>query len=259
MTFLAGSCTGSREFLYSDFEKELMQRRIVENLEGKEEFLVTDKKIKPLKNREYYWYRAGAVNHTRSNYAGKLLDGVYTRFYEDHSLREKGDFKKGIKNGIWYHWHPDGKISKKETFNSNGSLHGYYAVLDEKGDLIYRGHYRNGLKQGMWVDYTAEDTLYYKRGMIKDSKAVPGILNRIFKNKDTLSNDTGKIKDSLRSGLFKRIFQKGDTGKTKKKKGKDDSEKSSKKKNTSKESGKEGFLEKLFKKKSKESKAKKGV
>lgn len=247
--FLVGSCAGSREFLSSDFEKELMQRRTLENLEGKEEFLITDKQVKPLKNREYYWYRAGKVNRSEGNYAGKLLDGVYTRFYEDHSIREKGDFKNGIKTGTWLHWYPNGEISKKESFNNDGNLHGYYAVLDENGDLVSRGYYRNGQKQGRWVDYTNQDTLYYKRGEIKKSKIRDGLLNRIFKKKDSLSIDTEKLKDTLRPGFFKRLFQKGDQEKTKKEKGKNSIKKLPEKSKNSKKSGKEGFLYKLFKKK----------
>lgn len=58
----------------------------------------------------YYWYSAGAVHQTQGGYSGKLLDGQYTEYYLDRSLKQQGSFKKGLKVGLWKNWAENGAL-----------------------------------------------------------------------------------------------------------------------------------------------------
>lgn len=58
----------------------------------------------------YYWYSAGAVHQTQGGYSGKLLDGPYTEYYLNRSLKQQGVFKKGLKVGIWKNWAENGTL-----------------------------------------------------------------------------------------------------------------------------------------------------
>jgi hypothetical protein len=58
----------------------------------------------------YYWYSAGAVHQTQGGYSGKLLDGQYSEYYPDRNLKQQGNFKKGLKVGLWKNWADDGTL-----------------------------------------------------------------------------------------------------------------------------------------------------
>jgi hypothetical protein len=59
----------------------------------------------------YYWYGAGAIHSTQGGFGGKPLDGLYNEYYPDKNLKEQGQFKKGLKNGIWKSWNDDGTLA----------------------------------------------------------------------------------------------------------------------------------------------------
>ncbi len=67
---------------------------------------------KPKIDRIYYWYNANQIHATQGGFTGKLLNGNYTSFYPNKSLREQGDFEKGLKQGIWKNWDASGKLIK---------------------------------------------------------------------------------------------------------------------------------------------------
>jgi len=58
----------------------------------------------------YYWYGANEIHITQGGFSGKLLNGQYTEYYPNKSLKEQGLFKKGLKNGLWKSWNTDGLL-----------------------------------------------------------------------------------------------------------------------------------------------------
>lgn len=271
---IISSCISGREFLSEDIQDQLVKNKIVESQLGKEEFEVTDLKIKPKINRKYFWYRAGRIHSSVGGYNGLLINNEYKRFYENHDLLEKGTFKNGVKQGVWYLWHPNGNISEKLRYNNDGLLHGYYAMLDDSGDLITKGIYNKGKKHGKWIDYQENDTLRYSKGklLIKDSLIRPNLFQRIFKKKnDSLrkldsirrnerrlkSKNSLKINSSKKEknivkkkSFFKRLFNKDNKGKdiNKKSKAEENVTESSKilRKNEVKNQKKQNFFSRLF-------------
>jgi antitoxin component YwqK of YwqJK toxin-antitoxin module len=75
----------------------------------------TDPKIK--NDRYYYWYLNNMIHSTQGGYNGQLLNGHYIAFYPDKNLKEEGNFKRGLKDGVWKTWNRKGDISSLTTWN----------------------------------------------------------------------------------------------------------------------------------------------
>lgn len=73
------------------------------------------------RNVFYYWYSANAIHSTQGGYSGTLLNGSYNEYYLNKNIREQGNFKKGVKTGIWRSWDKDGMLTKMEKWK-NGVL-----------------------------------------------------------------------------------------------------------------------------------------
>jgi len=80
--------------------------------------------IQPVKNdpkirndRYYYWYFNKVIHSTQGGYTGQLLNGHYTAFYPDKNLKEDGNFKAGLKDGVWKTWSQKGDLTSVTTWN----------------------------------------------------------------------------------------------------------------------------------------------
>lgn len=181
------------------------------------EFYTTYKKSTPKEDREYFWYKGGAIHKTESGIAGELLHGDFQKFYHSNQLAEAGLYKNGLKQGQWKNWHENGTLQSQQGW-SDGQRDGRYSSYDKTGFLIETGNYRHGLKDGQWVNYISKDTLKYRRGLIrKDTPAATdtlgakrGFFARLFgKKKAADITDTAKAPDTTASGkpgFFKRLF-----------------------------------------------------
>ncbi|MEP6931848.1 MAG: hypothetical protein ABI850_17635 [Flavobacterium sp.] len=129
------------------------------------EFYTTDKKIKIKDHKVYFWFKGGAIHSAESGIAGTLLDDKFVKMYHSNQLAEQGQFKEGLKVGLWKSWHTNGII--ESTLNwKKGLQSGYYLRYDEKGVLAESGKYSKGLKTGKWIDFEKKDTLVYKKGTV---------------------------------------------------------------------------------------------
>jgi len=95
------------------------------------------KKIKTNDELLYFWYAARDIKHTRGAFEGKLLHGKYTMFYYNKDLLAKGEFKYGLKYGVWRSWYQGGEIKKKEKWHKGRIVgtayyYGYTGVLEKK-------------------------------------------------------------------------------------------------------------------------------
>jgi len=64
--------------------------------------------IKP--SLSYYWYSANTIHTSQGGFSGKLLNGLYTEYYTNKNLKEQGNFKKGLKDGVWKSWNEEGTL-----------------------------------------------------------------------------------------------------------------------------------------------------
>lgn len=130
---------------------------------------ITGESIKPDPERLYFWMKNRKVHTSQGDYAGHLLNGNYERFYEKGTLKEKGDFQYGLKEGMWKSWNEEQKLVSVHTY-SKGKKNGPFKVYED-GELIISGTYLNDDYNGkfMLYDDDAIEALVYKRGVVKDT------------------------------------------------------------------------------------------
>lgn len=129
------------------------------------EFYTTDKKIKIKDHKVYFWFKGGAIHSAEAGIAGTLLDDKFVKMYHSNQLAEQGQFKEGLKVGLWKTWHTNGIIEATENWKK-GLRYGDYLRYDDKGILAETGKYKKGVKTGVWINYEKKDTLVYKKGIL---------------------------------------------------------------------------------------------
>jgi antitoxin component YwqK of YwqJK toxin-antitoxin module len=119
-------------------------------------------KVKPQEGCTYYWYALNSIQQTESGFDGKLLHGEYKAFYLSNALKEWGQFRYGVKVGVWKNWYANGKVADECAYR-NGRRHGTFRGYDEEGRLVLEAHYRHGRLHGtMKRYYNGELTGKYK-------------------------------------------------------------------------------------------------
>jgi hypothetical protein len=133
------------------------------------EFYTTDKKVKPKTAKTYYWFKGGLIHEAQGGIAGDLLDDKFTKMYHSNQLAEQGQFKEGLRVGLWKTWHPNGVLSTTLSY-SKGLRSGKYFRYDENGNLIENGKFCSDLKTGKWTNVESKEITTYKKGVIVKKK-----------------------------------------------------------------------------------------
>ncbi|MNK23703.1 hypothetical protein D3C87_420010 [compost metagenome] len=191
------------------------------------EFYTTDASVFPEPEREYFWFKGGAIHNTEFGIGGEVLHKEYLKFYHSNQLAEAGKYNKGLKTGLWKTWFPNGGMHSK-AYWSDGQKDGSFFSYDETGFLVEQGKYKNNKKHGRWINFISKDTLKYKDGKVvikkikaqKDTlNAKPGFFKRIFSKKakkDSTIDPAVTAQDNMqqngtekkKEGFFKRMFSK---------------------------------------------------
>ena len=66
----------------------------------------------------YYWYSGNAIHITQGGFSGKPLNGLYNAYYLNKNLKQQGNFKNGLKTGLWKEWKDDGMMSGRHRWNN---------------------------------------------------------------------------------------------------------------------------------------------
>lgn len=122
----------------------------------------------------YYWYAANKIIDTQGGYDGKILMGTYTSFYLSGNLKERGDFKKGLKDREWTTWFENGKIQQIQSWK-RGLMTGQSKTFNDIGECVLLQHYKGGKLHGKVISFlndTIIDIKKYKHGteIIKKQK-----------------------------------------------------------------------------------------
>lgn len=261
-------------FLLFSFSENPSKKRISDTL-FRYEFYTTDKKPEAKPDKEYFWFKGGAIHNTEYGIGGDLLEGSYLKYYHSNQLAEAGKFKKGLKKGLWKSWFKNGVLQSKVNW-SDGQMDGNYYAYDHLGNLTETGKYKRNKKHGRWINYTNKDTLRYDRGILvvkkqKQSKTSKDSLNTnkpekgffsFLKKKDKPATDSLKraaanraipsaapVKKEDKPGFFKRLFTKKDKTEAKPKGNTKSVNQPAKKENT------DNFFKRLFTKKNKTQKS----
>ncbi|QOG02172.1 toxin-antitoxin system YwqK family antitoxin [Flavobacterium sp. MDT1-60] len=133
------------------------------------EFYTTDKKVKPKTAKTYYWFKGGLIHEAQGGIAGDLLDDKFTKMYHSNQLAEQGQFKEGLRVGLWKTWHSNGVLATTLSY-CKGLRSGKYFRYDENGNLVENGKFCSDLKTGKWTNVESKEITTYKKGVIVKKK-----------------------------------------------------------------------------------------
>ena len=140
--------------------------------------------FRPNKGVCYYWYRNGHIHFNTGNYSGNLLHGGFEKFSYSGSLKEKGNFKLGTKDGRWLFWNGRGETIKEELW--------------EKGFLKFRSTRQN-------------DTIiseFFRDNALR-RKIVSEAANRVISKEKCRDGILVPARRFSLSGVLKNVFKKG--------------------------------------------------
>lgn len=192
-------------FILLSFQNPNLPKKVSDK-EFRYEFFTKIKKIKTKKNFTYYWFKGGKIHLSEFGSTNELLHGKYVKYYLSNQLAEQGNFKNGLRIGLWKNWFENGKLAKIENY-SNGRRNGKFEDYNELGKLVRSGYYKNNKKHGTFIDFIKKDTIKYKNDSIKIKK----IKLKKEKNKNILpkENTPSKAKRNIWS-FFKKKNKKND-------------------------------------------------
>lgn len=87
-------------------------------------------------NKFYTWTKSQKIQTTQGGASGDLLNGEYSSYYKNNQLEEQGQYKRGLKHGIWIKWNEDGKMISRCKFK-NGQKSGHELVYNNEGVLLF--------------------------------------------------------------------------------------------------------------------------
>lgn len=178
--YLLAICLVSLSF--QSIERQL--KRIRYQGHDLEFYVIPNKSISPRKDRVYYWFSHGAVNHTIGDYQGALLDGEFAKYTSTYKLVEKGKFNYGLKEGVWKYWDSSGSLKEIIKFH-NGRRQGFYVKYDSLGNVEQNGRYSKDRKHKRWIDYKNQDTVFYNKGELLTPRFIDTSKTSFFKKLKT--------------------------------------------------------------------------
>jgi antitoxin component YwqK of YwqJK toxin-antitoxin module len=149
------------------------------------------KEVSAKPDRYYAWYGSNKITSTQGGYEGRLLHGTYISFYPDNNLKQKGQYKKGMKNKEWLSWYENGNIREISRWK-NGCRDGKQSSFDRKGNLTETAIYRSGKLNGKYVLFNegkAETVKKYKNGTERlakekrEKKKISARFKKLFRKK----------------------------------------------------------------------------
>ena len=112
-------------------------------------------------SKSYHWYSNNQLKITQGGFSGKLLHGIYTRYYLDNNLQEQGEFKMGLKTGHWNNWTDSGTLTNNINYRQ-GIAEGRFYKYDENGRVSEKGKYLHGKLNGKLIKYVGDSTQLIK-------------------------------------------------------------------------------------------------
>lgn len=157
-------------FILVSFSDPYMIKRISDK-NFRYEFYTTDKKIDPKTTKTYSWFKGGLIHEAQGGIGGDLLHDKFTKMYLNNQLAEQGEFKNGLRVGLWKTWHQNGVLATTQIW-SGGLRCGKYFRYDENGNLVENGKFSSNLKTGKWTNTESKEIITYRKGEIVKEKEI---------------------------------------------------------------------------------------
>jgi len=94
------------------------------------------KKDKVIDSKKYYWYNGDSILITKGGISGRVLDGLYTEYFPNKNLREKGEFVGGLKSGTWRYWNDEGELLATEKWKKGQKIERKQKTKKKKTELL---------------------------------------------------------------------------------------------------------------------------
>lgn len=133
--------------------------------------LLENKKVKPNRFIDYYWYYNNSIKVNQGGFEGKLLDGMYTVTNQKGGLIAKGNLKKGYRIGEWKSWNKNGDLATIYHWKKGRKNSSYQKFENKK--VTEKGSYKKGLLHGKITTYqndTVVKVQKYKDGKLIEKK-----------------------------------------------------------------------------------------
>lgn len=116
-----------------------------------------------LKNDLYYYsFHKGEILSIQGAVIGYALDGEFEKFDSSKKIRQRGQFKNGLKHGVWKKWDSNGNLIWSKSFRK-GKLHGKtYHFNNQNSEISKELNYCKGKKQGKGIEYSDGETFIVK-------------------------------------------------------------------------------------------------
>lgn len=187
----------SQESIAQSQLKDFSSRRSVKQDNMQMIFFVRDEdKIRPnsLKNDTWYhWFKSQKIMTTQGGADGLLLEGLFTAFFSNKQLAQKGKFKKGLKVRSWEYWRKDGTLKMTEKWRGGSLVQ--VKSHDEKG-VVFRIEKKSFGKNKI---YTKDSVWIYKHDELVNLKT--------YSSDDKLITKAN-YKNGVLNGTYK-MFEKG--------------------------------------------------
>jgi hypothetical protein len=136
------------------------------------EVYTSEKEIKTDDDKFYSWVKANIVHTTHGSYDGRLLHGTYVEYYNDNQLRQKGEFKDGLRTGEWKSWYENGVLKEKTNWKK-GKRSGRFHQYNNAGEETLNGKFDDDKWNGKvhLKDSSGKDsTIVYENGSVVQPK-----------------------------------------------------------------------------------------
>ena len=96
----------------------------------------------------------------------KGVDRVRTEeYFGNGTLKKKGYYQFGYKQGKWKSYYSNGNLKKKENFNKD-KLDGEMIKWYHNGKKKEKGIFRNGKREGIFFSWKEDGSLHSKRSFV---------------------------------------------------------------------------------------------
>ncbi|MEM8966907.1 MAG: membrane-binding protein [Bacteroidota bacterium] len=146
----------------------------------KETFQVTEEDPTILQGSYTAYYYDGSIK-TKGTYQQNQPNGYWEYFYENGQPKMQGELQEGENQGEWKYFYENGRLEMKGVVNGSQRV-GHWQFYYENGPLKREGSFSEGQKVGLWKDY-------YEDGSVKV--------------KATYQSDTTKYQEFYTSGALK--------------------------------------------------------
>ena len=115
------------------------------------------------------FYENGQLKERR-NYRDGVREGLGEMFHENSQLSTRGGFKSGRADGLWERFYEDGQLERRLTFK-DGKPEGLAELFHDNGQLAGRRNWKNGELEGLWETFDENGQLteseIYKNGALQ--------------------------------------------------------------------------------------------